>query len=73
MARVIRYGVQSGMGFFVEWVEDSPKMDTDPVYAARMSEEECLRTILRMEEQGFDAHIFEIRMGKYDPGELIDG
>jgi hypothetical protein len=56
----IFYGIQSGSGFFVKWENDSPMMDSDPVYAARMNWQESQTVMEKLEKMGLAAERFQI-------------
>lgn len=58
----IDFGVQSGSGFFVDFENDTPLMNSDPVCAKRMTWQECLDVVEKMEELGFSAKIFQINL-----------
>ena len=50
------YIVKSGVGYFVRFIIDNiSEMDSDPVCAARMSEDEALEVISRLDNLGFCA------------------
>ncbi len=57
----IKYGIQSGSGFFIGLEGDLPEWVSDPVCAERMSKEAAESTSKYINGLGFEASVFEIR------------
>ena len=58
------YIVSSGEGYFVEFDNGSPLMDTDIMRASRVSGDRAVEIIEQLDSMGFVGDLVEVRWGR---------
>lgn len=62
------YIVNSGDGYFVRFDSNTPLLDTDPLCATRMEEEQAKKTIEQLEALGFAGELVGLRFARLKRG-----